>query len=134
MTLYRFELAFEGEPQNIGFLHGLDNTGLSKDTCNLIEQAFSDLPVRPLNRPCCFWFRETGVEIFAPVIDRIIQLIEPRGWQIIAARVNLPIEKALYWDNYQAAFLPETIQQIHPAYREITRVKDIIHQREGLTP
>ena len=32
MKLYRFELAFMGEMQNVGFLHGLNDIGLDAET------------------------------------------------------------------------------------------------------
>ena len=44
MKLYRFELAFMGEMQNVGFLHGLNDIGLDAETERQMLAPFDKLP------------------------------------------------------------------------------------------
>ena len=40
MKLFRFELAFDGEPQDIGILRGLDDIGLPEGVSVNMEEDF----------------------------------------------------------------------------------------------
>ena len=51
MRFYRFELAFDGEPQGVGFLQGAEDVGLdNKDLLSLLDP-FEKLPSPYLDEP-----------------------------------------------------------------------------------
>ena len=109
--LYRFELAFEGEPQDVGFLQGLDDVGLWPELTEELYALFDGLPIRELEteeRISC-WFTEAGLERFGDAIDRIIDEISGAGWQLIGASIRANLTDALYRDEYQAFFAYERV-------------------------
>lgn len=54
MKLFRFELAFDGEPQDIGILRGLDDIGLPEGVSVNIEEDFNELPCPKLSEAVSF--------------------------------------------------------------------------------
>lgn len=64
MKLFRFELAFDGEPQDIGILRGLDDIGLPEGVSVNIEEDFNELPCPKFSEAVSFWFTEFGVQTF----------------------------------------------------------------------
>ena len=64
MRFYRFELAFDGEPQGVGFLQGAEDVGLdNKDLLSLLDP-FEKLPSPYLDEPlgAMFFFTEEGMD------------------------------------------------------------------------
>lgn len=128
MQLFRFELAFDGEPQEVGLMQGLDDIGLCEEVLRDIEDAFSDLPCPHLTQPCSFWFTEIGVLRFKSVLDSVIGDIAENSWQLLGAVLNDPdMDKAIYQDKYQVAFSPEYVHSIGPQYKELNRLDELVN-------
>lgn len=130
MKFYRFELAFSGEPQDVGFLQGLDDVGLGDAERQALYQPFNEyLKSREVETDdgsdvVCF-FTEAGVSRFERDIDNIIQAIAPMGWSLLASVMEEPdYDNALYHDQYQAAW-SRTYLGISVQYAEIRAVKEI---------
>ena len=102
---YRCELTFDGEPQNVGFLHELDAAlGINEETLSLYE-IFNEL-----NAPRCegqvqFWFTEKGYQLYKEHIDILCSAINDTGiWGVMERIANsLPEQAVVYRDEYQIA-------------------------------
>lgn len=108
-TVYRFELAFQGEAQCIGVLQGLNDTPVPTSIKNDLYHRFDSLPVPPDlytddDSPVVFWFRKAGLSCFADAINLTIQQLEPYDWQVLAMPLRIDTEDSLYLDEYQVAF------------------------------
>ena len=69
MKFYRFELAFDGTPQGVGFLQGVDDIGLSNKKFTALMDPFDELPCPRLTdfeSRVLFFFTEEGLKKFAP--------------------------------------------------------------------
>ena len=69
--LFRFELAFSGEPQGVGFLQGLDDVGLLGFIRDDLYSLFDTLPIYELDEPVSFWFTEDGLRQYEDAINRL---------------------------------------------------------------
>ena len=58
--LYRYTLAFDGQPQNIGLFQGLYDVGLDDTVIDRINAEFSTLKAPDLDEPAEFYFTEAG--------------------------------------------------------------------------
>ena len=131
MKFYRFELAFSGEPQDVGFLQGLDDVGLDDAERQALYQPFNEyLKSREVETDdgsdvVCF-FTEAGVSRFKRDIDNIIQAIAPMGWSLLGTVMEeADYEFACYHDEYQAAW-SRTYLGGAAQYIEIRAVEDIL--------
>ena len=110
MRFYRFELAFDGEPQGVGFLQGLDDVGFTTARKERLMQPFNKHLAIPDvesedDSAVVFFFTEQGLMRFAKDLNRIIKAIEPHGWSLIATVMEEDdFTHALYSDEYQAAW------------------------------
>ena len=78
--LFRFELAFSGEPQGVGFLQGLDDVGLLGFIRDDLYSLFDTLPIYELDEPVSFWFTEDGLRQYEDAINRIADEVSENGW------------------------------------------------------
>ena len=103
---YRFELAFDGQPQGVGFLQGLEDTGLPKSTTDDIYHEFDLLPAQTLEGPSlpAFFFTDTGLDRFGAALDRIISELDEINWQLLGYIMEDDLANAIYYDECQAAF------------------------------
>lgn len=130
MKFYRFELAFDGEPQDVGFFQGIDDIGIPIALRQKLYQPFNERLESPMVEAddcsaVVFFFTEQGLAQFAKDIDCIIQVIEPMGWSLLASVMEEPdYDNALYHDQYQAAW-SRTYLDISVQYAEIRAVKEI---------
>lgn len=133
--LYRFELAFDGEPQDIGLLQGVDDIPMLA----LVRDAFYGM-FGSLNSPdvfseddskVVFWFTEEGLKKYSNAINFIIPELEKNNWQVIAMPLRfdsgvsnfLTMDDALYEDAFQVAFSYTDVYDTHlHDYREIKAV------------
>ena len=107
MKLFRFELAFDGEPQDIGILRG-----------------------PKLSEAVSFWFTEFGVQTFQATLDYLVEQSMELNWQILYAELpGVSISKALYADQFQVALPLGMVEELCPQYRELRTVSDILVRR-----
>lgn len=129
MKLFRFELAFDGEPQEVGIMQGLDDIGLPEGVAVNIEEDFNELPLPHLSEPVSFWFTESGVRAFEATLDFLAEQSQEMNWQILYA--VLPegdVSKALYSDEFQVAFPAGLVERRHLQYKELGKVGDLLKE------
>lgn len=127
MKLFRFELAFDGIPQEIGVMTGLDEIGLRQDVAVNIESDFNELYVPHLCEEVSFWFTELGAQTYQPTIDFLAEHSRELNWQILYAEMpEGDVSKAIYTDEFQVAFPAGMVKALCPQYRELTSVRDIL--------
>lgn len=105
--MYRFELAFCGEPQGVGLLQGLQDAVPNRQKRDRLYAMFDELPVPELDwdDPVEFWFREAGVRKFESAINTIIDTLADIDWQVLGCVMDDDsVQNAIYFDEYQAAF------------------------------
>lgn len=108
-TYHRFELAFDGDPQYIGFMQGLEDVGLPINIESRLHQPFDDNLKSPIIRgytqkPVEFWFTDLGLKTFWPAILDIAKEIEEYDWSLLYLSKIDDISTAIYRDSYQAAW------------------------------
>lgn len=110
----RFELYYEGEPQDIGLMMGLNSVGMPEDEVEeLMERFDKELPMIPRMRlfennnahfPGCY-FTEKGLSNFQAEIDMLLNAIHERdnGWSVNRVVLSNVLENDIYYqDEYQA--------------------------------
>ena len=65
---FRFELAFDGEPEHVGVFQGVSDIGLAEDEVNSFLSEFSDLKIPELSRNSESWFTLLGLKEFFEAI------------------------------------------------------------------
>lgn len=119
MRFYRFELAFDGEPQGVGFLQGAEDVGLdNKDLLSLLDP-FEKLPSPYLDEPlgAMFFFTEEGMDKFMPYINAFVKALEPHGWSLLGyVLYEGDYSTSIYHDAYQAAWTREYLSPIGKGY------------------
>lgn len=105
---YRFELMFDGQPQNVGFLQGLEDAHLPLSQERLCYELFHELPspMLPPDGMYIFWFTEEGLNEYgssARIVNRLLKEHAP-GWELCGT-VMKPnrgiLQKAVYTDLWQ---------------------------------
>ena len=123
MKLYRFELAFMGEMQNVGFLHGLND--IDAETERQMLAPFDKLPRKFLGNSAnvSFWFTVDGLHRYLPAIQMLEKEIEPDGWNLLYATIDISedgLTVAKYQDSEQIAFPKEFVQTQSIEFQEIS--------------
>ena len=109
MSLHRFELAFDGEPQDVGFLHGLQDIGFSSEKEARLHRPFTEFLPSPdivpeRREPLVFFFTEKGLRYFLFDIYCIAKEVEAAGWSFVYRKVNAVNDSLIrYRDEYQIA-------------------------------
>ena len=124
--LFRFELAFSGEPQGVGFLQGLDDVGLLGFIRDDLYSLFDTLPIYELDEPVSLWFTEDGLRQYEDAINRIADEVSENGWQLIGASIDDSMENVIYKDMFQAAFPLEYIKSKQIEYLNVNNVDEFI--------
>lgn len=114
MKYTRYELCFEGEPQNIGFMMGLDDIGIDEDEIETLLEPFeAGLSLIPgmhafernaSHFPGCY-FTERGLSTFQAHINCIIEAIIEKNndWSVNTVVLENPLINAIYFeDDFQA--------------------------------
>ena len=102
---YRYELYIGPERQEIGFLQGLDDTGLSKDVKEGLIAGFDELPIPErvfkMGRTKSF-FTEEGDAYFASAIEAVMDAYEEDGlFDVVCVCVSELPGIAAYVDAWQ---------------------------------
>ena len=108
----RYELYLDGEPQEVGFIVGLKDTGLSRDEClDLIHDFDTDLPYPSIDkevwkkRPLAY-FTQYGVEYFQETIQRILDVYKEIGlFEVVKIESSLDGQEIVYEDDYQVVVI-----------------------------
>ena len=104
---YRYELVFDGEPQNVGFLNGLMDVGLPISVESALYEPFEELEsptIHPNGKTVEFWFSESGQTYFSEAIGAVASAIAPYGWELISREKEASDSDAVYRDKYQVAW------------------------------
>lgn len=114
MKYTRYELCFEGEPQNIGFMMGLDDIGIDEDEIETLlkpfEAGLSLIPkMHAFERNASHfpgsYFTESGLSTFEAPINRIIEAIIEKNsdWSVNTVVLETPLIDTIYFeDDFQA--------------------------------
>lgn len=105
--LYRYELEFDGERQEIGFLQGMCELDLDDETSDELTRrldSFLLFPSIPMKSTRSF-FTEEGMKFFHNDIVNIINEYERQGVFAVTvgllSETNLKDDDILYSDNFQ---------------------------------
>lgn len=130
--LFRFELAFNGEPQGIGFLEGLVVcVDLWRPIRIDLYSQFDTLPAYEIDEPdgVSFWFTEEGLSRYDDAINRVAdELAAEGGWRLIGAAIDNPPDEILYQNAFQVAFPLECIRMMDIKYVPVTDVDEFLKQ------
>lgn len=133
MTLYRFELAFDGEPQKIGIMRGLDDIELPGGVAVNIEEDFNALPCPHISEDASFWFTEQGLQTFRFTLDYLAEHSRKVNWQLLYAKMpEADTSAALYADELQVAFPAKLVENMRPQYKEFRTVDTMLKELEEL--
>lgn len=132
MTLFRIELAFDGEPQNVGLFNGLDDA-LSDNQAEYFHGVFRnliqvpDLPPQPTEYT--FWFTRAGLVRCWYTLRHLLSTLAENNWSFLVKVVDLPSKTArsesYYNDRYQIALKEAFVKTAGQSdFREITDAKD----------
>lgn len=123
MGLHRFELAFNGVPQGIDILYGLDDIDLPREIAVNIEAEFNDLACPRFPEKVSFWFTERGACEFKHTIEFLAEQSRKLNWTILWAEIPEDnISRAIYADKFQVAFPVRLIEMLNPQYEELFAV------------
>lgn len=104
----RYELYLDGEPQNVGFIVGLQELDLDEDIVyNLIEDFDTYLPFPHIDKK--YWkqtplayFTEKGLEQFHIAIQRLLDIYETSNFfDVVKLESTLSDKTIVYEDEYQ---------------------------------
>lgn len=114
MNYTRYELSYDGEPQNVGMMMGLDDMDMDEDEMEMILERFNEeLPLVPTIRtfdkssthyPACY-FTSKGLEKFKQEIDALVEAIhyKDNGWRVNEVTLSNVLDDDIYYtDEYQA--------------------------------
>lgn len=119
MRFYRFELAFDGEPQDVGFLQGTNDTGLDSQTFRSLMAPFENLASPDLYEPLgvAFFFTEEGLHRYRSAINAFIAPLEALGWSLMGYVLDEPnYSRSIYHDTDQAAWNREYLGPLGYGY------------------
>lgn len=128
MRFYRFELAYYGEHQDVGFLQGLDEIGLETETEAWLLDQFEPLPCPDLapfvvGEQVSFWFTELGLRTFISAIRKVQAQILDYGWEVLFSVIDVSpeelAERAVYSDKDQFAFPAAWVKDGMPKYHPL---------------
>lgn len=126
IKLTRFELFIEDEAQNIGFLVGLDDTGISEDLKDDLlynldkNMIIPDENIYKENKNTLSFFKDKGLEVFRSDIDKIVYEIDYEGlFSIGKVELSLSEDSVLYQDEYQVLTSIPSIKELSYSVKDI---------------
>lgn len=127
MTLYRFELAFDGEMQDVGLFHGIYDAVPNEAETAAFEQAFHMLAAPELNEKAEFWFKPAGLIRFANALLKTQALLEQYNWQLVLMTRQPGQEPVIYQDRDQIA-LPASSNMTETILDGEQQLQDVINK------
>ena len=126
INLTRFELFVEDEAQNIGFLVGLDDTGISEDLKDDLlynldkNMIIPDDNLYKKNKNVLSFFKDKGLEIFRSDIDKIVHEIDSEGlFSVGKVELSLSEDSVLYQDEYQVLTSIPSINELSHSVKDV---------------
>lgn len=124
--LTRFELFCNGEAQRVGFLQGLEDTGLPEDTQSALVYNFNkELKMPPRNifkrkvgngKYIASYFTQEGLKKFNTEIKNVIKAINDDGIYTVGKIItNKEEHLTLYEDEYQVIQISKDLSDISSA-------------------
>lgn len=106
----RFELAVDGEPQHVGFIVGLDDTGLPEHEKSRLASLFDEMPMPPahaMQGGARSWFTEAGLARFSNAIAEVQRAYEDDGlFEVVATTSDAAsVGDVIHHDEYQVIAL-----------------------------
>lgn len=108
MKVYRYELAFDGESQEVGFFVGLEDIGISGDLKKELIRPFDEkLPMPPISILANYkrtksYFTEKGMRFFEAEISNLKNVIEEFCYEVLEIEKELTNkDKVVYKDSLQ---------------------------------
>lgn len=115
MTLCRYELFVEDEPQEVGFMVGINELDLDEDEQFRVLQQFNDELIHP---PCVkarFFFTDYGDCYFAKAIQKLIRAYKKSIFDVHRIDIELSeseMSQIVYQDEFQVAIPEELYKQL----------------------
>ena len=136
MRIYRFELSFDGEQQDIGLLQGWSDTLAPSEYYDGLRTVFETLPAPMLdeveNGRIVFWFTETGLCKFREDLQIVMNVVwnhSPWGVMVSESEASEEVlQWAVYRDDWQIAWRYEDVHscgQFCLDYHEIHALDEI---------
>lgn len=126
INLTRFELFVEDEAQNIGFLVGLDDTGISEDLKDDLlynldkNMIIPDDNLYKKSKNVLSFFKDKGLEIFRSDIDKIVHEIDSEGlFSVGKVELSLSEDSVLYQDEYQVLTSIPSINELSHSVKDV---------------
>lgn len=118
MRLYRFELTFCDEPQDVGLFQGLEDALPGNQVMYITKTLFAALPEPEVAEefsyePLCCWFTEAGLDKFMNELQIVADHLAKVGWGVCAAVIEDDLECAAYVDADQVVFTVEYLQKCY---------------------
>ena len=131
MVLYRYELFCEDEPQDVGFLVGIDDLGLSCEKEEYLLNLFENLkiPNIPNMRNTVSLFTKQGVNNFNNAINELLKAYDDSVFDIACVKINLPLEEEdsiVYQDKNQVCLKKETYEKMQKSTTLIATDDEIL--------
>ena len=104
----RYELYLDGEPQEVGFIVGLNELDLDLDVQDFVMEDFNEnLPIPHIDEK--YWkqtplayFTEKGLERFRQSIQRLLDMYENYNFfDVVKLETSLSDKTIVYEDEYQ---------------------------------
>lgn len=130
MRLYRFELTFCDEPQDVGLFQGLEDALPGNEVMYITKTLFAALPEPEVAEefsyePLCCWFTEAGLDKFMEELKFVTAHLAAVGWGVCAAVIEVgSLEYAAYKDADQVVFPVEYLQKCYDL-EVIERIEDV---------
>ncbi len=125
MLLHRYELTCDGENQDVGFLVGIEDIGLTAEKEEELLQPFNDkltIPDLPSMRNTVSFFTPSGKNKFQQYIDKIIDAYKDSIFDIICVTVDCNkelLEQVVYMDDYQICLKKSTYEQLDKMIQQL---------------
>ena len=117
IPLYRYELYCDGEYQEVGFLAGIEDIGLSIEKEERLLRPFTEKltdPWHPQMSRSVSFFSAKGNEEFCDAIRELVSAYEGSMFEVKLVTVSLPpsmLKKAIYKDEYQVCLPMELYKE-----------------------
>lgn len=129
LTLYRFELAFDGEKQHVGIFNGMEcalSDMLTEHHMGIFLNLLTVPDLPPQDGPYKYWFTQDGLAHCGQALRYLLADISANGWSYLVNAVNIrpsELDNAVYYkDRYQVALKDRLL--MFAEYSETREISD----------